>query len=235
MPGWIASFAQLAEVQNKLYHEGCGLVFGYFSGIMQMALTFCYNLTSYMGFPNYGVAIILLTVGIKILLYPLTVKQVKSMKTMQELGPKLKELQAKYKDDKTKQQTEIASLYKTAGVNPLAGCLPLLIQMPFLASIFYAIRDFGYVSQPNFLWIKTLAVSDPLYLLPILAAVTTYFSSRQTMTDSSQQSKMMLMVMPFFIGFMTLRFPAGLGLYWVVSNLVQIVQQRFLYRRPVTT
>jgi YidC/Oxa1 family membrane protein insertase len=162
------------------------------------------------------------------------VKQVKSMKAMQELGPKIKELQEKHKDDKILQQQKIAALYKTAGVNPLAGCLPLLIQMPFLASIFYAIRDFGYVSQPSFLWIKTLAGTDPLYLLPLLAAVTTYVSSRQTMIDSSQQNKMMLVVMPLFIGYMTLRFPAGLGLYWVVSNLVQIVQQRFLYRRPVT-
>ncbi|MDR3560308.1 MAG: YidC/Oxa1 family membrane protein insertase [Negativicutes bacterium] len=201
---------------------------------MQMALTFFYNVTSYMGFPNYGVAIILLTVAIKIVLYPLTVKQVKSMKKMQELGPKLKALQEQYKDNKPKQQEEVAKLYKTAGVNPLAGCLPLLIQMPFLASIFYAIRDFGYVSQPSFLWIKTLAVSDPIYLLPILAAVTTYISSKQTMTDSSQQGKMMTMVMPLFIGYMTLRFPAGLGLYWVVSNLVQIVQQRFLYRGLAT-
>ncbi len=209
-------------------------MFGYFSGLMQAALTFFYNMTKYLGFPNYGVAIILLTMAIKMVLYPFSVKQVKSMKAMQELGPKIKELQEKHKDDKIIQQQKIAALYKTAGVNPLAGCLPLLIQMPFLASIFYAIRDFGYVSQPSFLWIKTLAGTDPLYLLPLLAAVTTYVSSRQTMTDSSQQNKMMLVVMPLFIGYMTLRFPAGLGLYWVVSNLVQIVQQRFLYRRPVT-
>ncbi|WP_243638737.1 YidC/Oxa1 family membrane protein insertase [Lucifera butyrica] len=195
-----------------------------------MGLTFFYDLTSKLGFPNYGIAIILLTVTIRMLLYPLTAKQVKSMQGMRELGPKIKEMQEKYKDDKLKQQEEMAKLYKNAGVNPMAGCLPMLVQMPFLTGIFYAIRNFSYVSQPSFLWIKTLAGKDPLFILPVLAAITTYVSSQQTMTDPSQQNKMMLLVMPFFIGFMTLRFPAGLGLYWVVSNLVQILQQRFLYR-----
>lgn len=207
-------------------------MFGFFSGYMQMALTFFYNLTRSAGFPNYGVAIILLTISIKIVLYPLTVKQVKSMKMMRELGPKLKELQEKYKDNKEKQQAEVASLYKKAGVNPLAGCLPLIVQMPFLTGIFYAIRDFNYMSQPSFLWIKTLAARDPFYILPALAVVTTYVSSQQTMTDASQQNKMMLLAMPIFIGYMTMRFPAGLGLYWVVSNLIQIIQQRFLFNYP---
>lgn len=197
---------------------------------MQMALTFFYNITNYMGFPSYGVAIILLTVAIKIVFYPLTVKQVKSMKAMRELGPKLKELQEKNKDDKIKSQEEVARMYKEAGVNPLAGCLPLAIQMPFLSGIFYAIRNFSYVSQPKFLWIKTLSGTDPLYILPVLAGLTTYISSQQTLTDSSQQNKMVLLFMPFMIGYMTLKFPSGLGLYWVVGNIIQIIQQRWLYR-----
>lgn len=209
-------------------------MFSYFGEFMQMALGFFYNLTSYMGFPSYGVAIILLTVAIKILFYPLTVKQVKSMKAMRELGPRLKELQEKHKDNKIEGQEAVAELYKKAGVNPLAGCLPLLIQMPFLSGIFYAIRNFSYVSQPNFLWIKTLSGTDPLYILPVLAAITTYISSQQTMTDSSQQNKMMLLFMPCMIGYMTLKFPSGLGLYWVVGNVIQIVQQRLLYRTSVS-
>jgi len=207
------------------------LLFNYFGELMQMALTFFYNLTSYMGVPSYGIAIILMTVVIKILFYPLTVKQVKSMKAMRELGPKLKDLQENYKG---KGQEEIAHLYKKSGVNPLAGCLPLLIQMPFLSGIFYGIRNFSYVSQPSFLWIKTLSGTDPLYILPALAAITTYISSQQTMTDSSQQNKMMLLFMPFMIGYMAMKFPSGLGLYWVVGNVIQIIQQRLLYRLPVS-
>lgn len=208
-------------------------MFSYFSNLMQTALSYAYMLTGKLGVPNYGLAIILLTVGIKTLLYPLTAKQLRSMQAMKELGPQVKALQEKHKDDKVKQQQEIAALYRQAGANPLAGCLPLLIQLPFLTGIFYALRSFSYVSQPSFLWIRNLAVSDPLYILPVLAAATTFVSSQQTMTDAGQGSKLMMLGMPAFIGYMTLHFPAGLGLYWVVSNLVQIVQQWLLYRNPL--
>ena len=207
------------------------MLFDYFSGFMQAALNFFYNLTNLMGFPSYGTAIILLTVIIRMLLYPLTLKQVKSMQAMRELSPKLKELQEKHKDNKMKQQEEIAKLYKTSGVNPLAGCLPMMIQMPFLASMFYALRNFSYVSHPGFLWIKTLSGKDPLYILPVLAAITTYVSSQQTMTETNSQNQLMSIAMPCVIGYMAIHFPAGLGLYWVVSNLFQIVQQRILYRK----
>lgn len=210
-------------------------MFDYFIGLMQSALTFFYNLTASLGFPNYGLAIIFLTLLIKLLLYPLTVKQVKSMKAMQELAPKMKALQEKYKDNKEKLQTEMAKLYKETGVNPLAGCLPMIVQMPFLFAIFFAIRDYQYVSNPSFLWIANLAQhspSDPYYIIPALAAITTYFSSKQTTTDMSQQNKAMLIFMPLFIGYITISFPAGLGLYWVVSNLAQIAQQWWLYRSP---
>lgn len=206
-------------------------MFAFFTGLMQMALTFCYQVTARLGFPNYGVAIILLTVGIKVLLYPLTVKQLRSMEAMRALGPKLKELQAKYKDDPARQQREAAGLYKAAGVNPLAGCLPMLVQLPFLTGIFYAINSFHYASQPSFLWISNLAGSDPFYVLPVLAAATTYFSSRQTMPDAGAQSKAMALLMPLFIGYMTVRFPAGLGLYWVAGNVVQLAQQWLMSRR----
>lgn len=201
------------------------------SNMMQAGLTYCYNATAAMGIPNYGLAIILLTVVIKVLLYPLTVKQVKSMKAMQDLSPKLKALQEKYKDNKEKLNQEVAKLYKDSGVNPLAGCLPLLIQMPFLIAIFYALREYQYASDPSFLWIKDLSqAGDHYYILPVLAAATTYVTTKQTGTDPSQQNQMMQLFMPLFIGYITTTFPAGLGLYWVVSNVVQIVQQWWLYR-----
>ncbi|MDR3560967.1 MAG: YidC/Oxa1 family membrane protein insertase [Negativicutes bacterium] len=204
---------------------------------MQVALTYCYNATAALGFPNYGIAIILLTVVIKMLLYPLTIKQVRSMKAMQDLSPKMKALQEKYKDNKERLNQEVAKLYKESGVNPLSGCLPLVIQMPFFIAIFFAIREYSYVSDPSFLWIKDLSQStpsDPYYILPFLAAFTTYISTKQTATDSSQQTKMMAIFMPLFIGYITISFPAGLGLYWVVSNVVQIVQQWWLYKGTAT-
>lgn len=203
----------------------------FLSGIVQTVLTYCYNLTVSMGFANYGVAIIVMTVLIKMLLYPLTVKQIRSMKAMSELQPKMKALQEKYKDDKQKLQTEISNLYKVSGVNPLSGCLPLVVQMPILIAIFYAIRDYQYVGPTTFLWLADLANPDPTYVLPVISAATTFVQSLQTMPDtSSAQNKMMLYFMPVFIGYISLQFSAGLVLYWIITNLVQILQQWWMAR-----
>ncbi len=204
---------------------------------MQEALTFFYVLTQKAGYPSYGLAIILLTVAIKLLMYPLTVKQVKSMKAVQEMQPKVKALQEKYKDNKERLQTEIASLYKENKVNPLSGCLPLIVQMPILMGIFFAIKEYTYQGPTGFLWIANLQQgtsltdpSDPYFIIPLLCALTTYVQQKQTTTEMTQQNKMMLIFMPVFIGYITITFPAGLGIYWVVSNLVQIAQQWFMYR-----
>ena len=204
---------------------------------MQEALTFFYLMTQKAGYPSYGLAIILLTVAIKLLMYPLTVKQVKSMKAVQEMQPKVKALQEKYKDNKERLQTEIASLYKENKVNPLSGCLPLIVQMPILMGILFAIKEYTYQGPTGFLWIANLQQgtsltdpSDPYFIIPLLCALTTYVQQKQTTTEMTQQNKMMLIFMPVFIGYITITFPAGLGIYWVVSNLVQIAQQWFMYR-----
>ena len=208
---------------------------------MQQMLTFCYMLTQKVGYPSYGVAIILLTVGIKMLLYPLTVKQVKSMKAIQDMQPKVKALQERYKDNKEKLQSEIGALYKQNKVNPLSGCLPLIVQMPILIGIFFAIKEYTYEGPTKFLWLADLRQgtsisdpSDPYFIIPALCALTTYLQQKQTTTEMTQQNKMMLIFMPLFIGYITITFPAGLGIYWVVSNTVQIVQQWFMYRRKPT-
>ena len=208
---------------------------------MQQALTFFYVLTQKAGYPSYGVAIILLTVAIKALMYPLTVKQVKSMKAVQEMQPKVKALQEKFKDNKERLQTEIAALYRENKVNPLSGCLPLIVQMPILMGIFFAIKEYNYEGPTNFLWLANLQQgtsltdpSDPYLVIPLLCALTTYVQQKQTTTEMTQQNKMMLIFMPVFIGYITITFPAGLGIYWVVSNLVQIAQQWFMYRNTTT-
>ena len=208
---------------------------------MQQALTFFYVLTQKAGYPSYGVAIILLTVAIKALMYPLTVKQVKSMKAVQEMQPKVKALQEKFKDNKERLQTEIAALYRENKVNPLSGCLPLIVQMPILMGIFFAIKEYNYEGPTNFLWLANLQQgtsltdpSDPYFVIPLLCALTTYVQQKQTTTEMTQQNKMMLIFMPVFIGYITITFPAGLGIYWVVSNLVQIAQQWFMYRNTTT-
>ena len=208
---------------------------------MQQALTFFYMLTQKAGFPSYGIAIILLTAAIKLILYPLTVKQVRSMKAVQEIQPKVKALQEKYKDNKEKLQSEIAALYKANKVNPLSGCLPLIVQMPLLMGIFFAIKEYHYEGPTKFLWIANLQQgtslsdpSDPYFIIPLLCAVTTYVQQKQTTTEMTQQNKMMLIFMPLFIGYITITFPAGLGIYWVVSNFVQILQQWFMNRKTTS-
>ena len=205
-------------------------MFDSFIAFLQAILTVFYNISGYIGFANYGVAIILMTIVIKILLYPLTVKQIKSMKAMQDLRPKMKELQEKFKDKPEKLQQEMAALYKNSGVNPLAGCLPLLAQMPILMGIFFAIRDYSYIGDPTFFWLSNLSVADHIYVLPILSAVTTYIQQKQTMNDDNPQTKMMMYFMPIFIGYISINFPSGLVLYWVVSNIAQIIQQWWMYR-----
>lgn len=166
-------------------------------------------------------------------LYPLTVKQVKSMKAMQELSPKMKKIQEKYKDNPQVMQQKIGALYKDAGVNPLAGCLPLLIQMPILMGMYYSLYNFSYPTPESayFLWMTSMSEPDPMYILPILSALTTFLQQKMTTTDSNNpQMKMMMFIMPLFIGWISINFPSGLVLYWVTMNVVQIAQQWWMYR-----
>ena len=192
-----------------------------------------YNLTAAVGFANYGIAIILMTILVKALMYPLTAKQVRSMKAMQELQPALKKLQKDYKNNPQLLQQKMAELDKAAGVNPLAGCLPLLIQMPILMGVYYCLYGYSYSGDPTFLWLTSLSDTDPLYVLPILSALTTYIQQKQTMANNgqdNQQMKIMSYMMPLFIGWISLNFPSGLVVYWVTMNLCQIAQQWYMFR-----
>ena len=209
-----------------------GSLFQPIEDLLGFVLQLLFNLTDITGFGSYGMAIILLTIIIKMLLYPLTVKQVKSMKAMQELSPKMKKLQEKYKDNPQLMQQKLGELYKDAGVNPLAGCLPLLVQMPILMGMYYALYNFQYPSEEAaaFLWLPSMSNPDPLYILPILSAFTTWLQQKMTTTEMNQQMKIMMTVMPIFIGWISLNFPSGLVLYWVTMNVVQIVQQWWMYR-----
>lgn len=199
---------------------------------MRSLLTYCFNLTQSMGVPNYGLAIIILTIGIKLVLTPLTIKQVKSMKGMQKLQPKIKELQKKYKDNPKKMQEEMGRLYKEMGVNPLSGCLPLLVQMPFLIAIFYALRGYPYIhAYESFFWLPSLGQPDPYYILPVISAISTYLVSKQSATEGAgAQQKIMQIFMPLFIGYISIQFPAGLVIYWAFSNIFQYFQQMIVFR-----
>lgn len=208
--------------------------------LLEFILGIFHEILSAVGIESFGIAIIVLTVIIKMIFYPLTKKQVKSMKAMQELQPQLKKLQEKYKKDPKRLQQEMGALYKKEGVNPLAGCLPLLVQMPFLMAMFYALQSIDYGGDPTFLWIANLSHPDPFYILPVLSAVSTFVLQKQTTSESASaqtkmQMKIMSIVMPLFIGWISCNFAAGLVIYWIVNNLTQIVQQWWMYREKDTT
>lgn len=197
---------------------------------MTWLLQFFYGWTKAIGVPSYGIAIILLTITVKMILFPLTVKQMKSMKITQQLQPKIKEIQERYKDPQ-KAQAAIMELYKEYGASPLAGCLPLLLQMPILIGLYQALNTFEF--KGGFIWLTSLKEADPWYILPVLAGATTFLVQWMTTNMQDQTQRMMLYVMPVFIGWLTIQFPSGLGLYWVVSNIVSAIQQFFINRMPI--
>lgn len=208
-------------------------IFDTLSVLVQKVLAFFYGLTGMVGMANYGLAIIVMTIIVKLILWPLTQKQIQSMKDMMKIQPKMDEIRTRYKDDKERMNLELANLYKENKINPLSGCLPLLLQFPIMIGIFYGIRDFQYVGPANFLWMESISNPDPWYILPVLSAVTTFITSKQTMPAQGEgksplNSKMMTYFMPLFIGYISISFPAGLVLYWVVMNLMQIAQQTLM-------
>ena len=236
-------------------------------------------LTVLYGFThNYGVAIILLTIFIRLILYPLMQKQMVSMREMQKIQPLMKAVQEKYKNDKERLNKELMALYKEHKVNPMSGCLPLLIQMPILILLFQTLRVFEYLDPitnnvaGGFLWIAKhynviedgetiakagLALSERLItlpgngifglqyvgILPFLVAGSMYIQHKMTSTEgttgkdggSSQQTqKMMTIMMPLLIGFMSFSLPSGLTLYWFTSTLLGIGQQYLINKKMPT-
>ncbi len=191
---------------------------------MEKVLNVFYTYTN-----NYGIAIIGLTILIKLVLMPLSYKQYKSMGKMQELAPEQKRLQEKYKNDKDRLNQELMELYKKNKINPAAGCLPLILQMPFLFAFFRLLRDFNF-AHSSFLWIKDLGAPDSYFILPALAGLTTFLSSKMTATSPDASQGNMSLFMSIFITWISTRFAAGLALYWVISNLFQLLQQVLMAR-----
>jgi len=196
---------------------------------------------------SYGVAIILVTLLVRLALVPLTLKQTRSMAVMRELQPKLQELQNKYKDNPQELNNHMIKLYREHDINPLGGCLPLLIQLPIIWAFLRALQSITPLPETvTFLglWDLTLSAKDAaamgavqglIYLLlPALAVLTTYLQTKQTATDPSQKS--MLVMMPVMIGLFSYSFPTGLVLYWVISNAFSIVQQALISRKyPISS
>jgi YidC/Oxa1 family membrane protein insertase len=187
---------------------------------------------------NYGVAIVLLTVGIKLLFAPLQYKSYKSMKEMQLLQPKVLALQNKYKDDRDRLNRELIKLYRDHKVNPMGGCLPMLLQMPVFVALFNVLYMTIELRQaPFILWVTDLSVPDPYYVLPILMGATMVIHQRMTPTTLDPTQAKIMLLLPALMTLLFLNFASGLVLYWLTNNLLTMLQQfitdRYIYKQPM--
>jgi len=204
-------------------------------------LKFLYGFTG-----NYGIAIILVTVLQKIAFHPLTVKSLKSMKAMQEIQPKVQAIQERYKNNPQKKQEETMALYKKHGVNPMGGCLPMVVQIPIFIALYNALSSSIEMWQAHFLWIHDLTQPDSLFtmdlygatrnvgnILGLLMGVSMWVQQKMSPpAGDPRQAQMMLWMMPILFTFMFWSFPSGLVLYWLVNNVLQIGQQWLITRSP---
>ena len=188
-----------------------------------------FDFTNLIGVPSYALALLIFTVIIKLLLYPLAVKQMRSTRDMQKLQPKVKALQEKYKNNPQKLQEAQLKLYRDMKINPMAGCLPLLLQIPIIWFLFSSIRNF-VPAQPEyftFFWIPDLSSPDPTGIfLPLLVAASTFLQQWISVTNKQDPTqKTMLIVMPIMLGFFCRSFPAAVALYWIFYGLLSGIQQ----------
>lgn len=230
MIGVIVLLAGCTEINQPITAESEGFWNTYIVYPLSQLITYVANLTN----KNFGLAIIIVTILVRLLILPLMIKQTKSSKAMQALQPEMQKLREKYssKDQKTQQklQQETMALMQKHGVNPLAGCFPILIQMPILIGFYHAIMRTREIAEHSFLWFD-LGERDPYFILPILAGVFTFIQQKLMMAGTAQQNPqmaMMLWLMPIMIVVFAVSFPAALSLYWVVGNLFMIAQTFFI-------
>ncbi len=185
---------------------------------------------------NWGVCIVILTVIINLTLLPLRITSTKSALKMQKLQPQMKAIQERYKkypmrDPKRQEMNaEISELYKREGVNPAGGCLPLVIQMPFLFAFYSMLANAIELRQQPFLWLHDLSAPDKLYIMPVLIVVSTYLMQKMTPSAGMdpKQQQMMTLMMPLMIGWFSFNLPSGLSVYWIVGNIILMIQQYFI-------
>lgn len=207
-------------------------LFGFIAEILLKGMKFIHK-----AIPNWGVAIIIMTLIVKIIFFPLTYSSTRSMARMAELQPKIKALRAKYKKPKQdiaqrrKMNEEMMRMYKEHGINPAGGCLPMLIQLPVFWGFFRLLMvAIEFRHSPFVFWIKDLSVKDPFYVTPILMGVTQYISQKMTPTSADPTQARMMLIMPVIMTILFMNFQSGLVLYWLTSNVLQVGQQAIMNR-----
>lgn len=212
--------------------------YGWFSVIAKplvLALDWLYSFTH-----NWGVAIILLTVFIKIVFWPLSQKSYKSMNQMKKLQPMMAKIREKHADDRVQMNQEMMQLYRTYKVNPMGGCLPMLLQIPVFLGLYNALmgaielRHAAFIEHlpfTNYIWLADLSAKDPFYITPLVMGATMFLQQKLTPAAGDPTQQKIMMFMPLIFTFMFLNFPAGLVLYWLVNNVLSIAQQWWLMRK----
>jgi YidC/Oxa1 family membrane protein insertase len=240
LPGQSGTFKYTVYLGPKEYEtlkaEGVGLEnsIDYGSWIKWLALPLLYIMKFINNYiDNYGVAIIILTILVKVLFWPLGNISYRSMKGMQKLQPEITKLREKYKDDKQRLNQEVMGLYKIHKVNPMSGCLPMLIQLPVFFGLYKALLYSIELRHAHFfLWIQDLSAKDPYYITPLVMGATMFLQQKMTPTpggDDMQQK--MMMWMPVVFTFLFLNFPSGLVIYWLFNNILSIGQQHLVNKR----
>ena len=220
-------YDRLKQIDVGLEHM---IDFGWFAFIAMPLFWVLKYFYSYMG--NYGWAIIILTILVRVPFIPILNKSQQSMKKMQKIQPLMAELKEKYKNDSAKMQKETMALYKKHKVNPIGGCLPMLLQIPvFIALYNVLLKAIELRGAPFGLWITDLAVKDPYYVMPIVMGLTMVLQQKMTPSAMDPKQAKMMMLMPVVFTFMFLSFPAGLVLYWLVNNVLGIGQQYFVNKK----
>ena len=180
----------------------------------------------------WWLSIVMLTIIVRTLLFPITYRQVRSMRRMQDLKPEMDEVRTLHKDDVQKQREEMTKLYQERNVNPLGGCLPVVVQLPIFLVLYYTIRHFDKLDSfrtGGLLWFKDLTQPDHLFILPVLYVLTMMASQELTIRNTAPQQKQLMRFLPIIFGFFLARFPSGLFVYWVTSNLITFVQNYVIY------
>jgi YidC/Oxa1 family membrane protein insertase len=204
--------------------------FGFFTIIAKPLLWFL-RLTNNVT-KNFGIDIIIISILIKIIFLPLTQISMKSMKEMQKVQPEMKRLQEQFKNDKARLQQEIMLLYKRRKINPMSGCLPMLIQIPVFIALYNALQNgIEMRHAPFFLWILDLSAKDPIYITPLIMGATMVLQQKMTPTAADPTQAKMFLLMPVMFTFLFLNFPAGLVLYWLVNNVLSIAHQYYVNKK----
>jgi YidC/Oxa1 family membrane protein insertase len=224
---------EIKTLKSVGYELNKALDFGFFDVIAKPLLIAMNWINTYTG--SYGWTIIILTIIIKIVLYPLTLKSFKSMKELQKVQPLMKEIQQKYKDDKQKLNQELMKLYSEHKINPMGGCLPMLLQIPILFALYKVFYQAIELRHTPFhivgTWLPDLSAMDPYYITPVLMGASQFVMQKMTPTAGDPMQQKILLIMPVIFTFMFLSFPSGLVIYWLVSNVLSIAQQAYINRK----